>query len=229
MNSIRFPLRILGFEFSSYDNMTYKLNKLWIIQILTCIIYCAYSNRYTPTRAKNHILIKQVYGYFVLNSMVFAFEMVNSSIFYTHFEKFMHHFLSILLYLDTVAQSQVICVRYMFPLFIHGLYWEVNGRFSNLILFLYNLSIFVATVTYDLKNGMIRLRMPFLAGLLFNVNLFSYWYDYNFNLLEVNRFKFCESFVLSVLVTCPFYFYLLKCYLHLKVEKSLSKARAFTV
>jgi hypothetical protein len=211
------------FRCSEFDQVILTLNKVWFLQILIAWLYCIKIRRFVPVQAnaKNSIFIKQFYIYLFNNSLAYFVEVLFSNAFFILFERFAHHVISALLFYVSYLKPNIISVAYLTPFLLHSIYLlELSYQYTDEILFVYNLSILVCSAimmyaTYNRRIKFHSLRVLILSGLLFNVNLFGKNYGYYVNLFELDYKKAASSFMFSLALSSPFYFYLV----HVNYEK----------
>jgi hypothetical protein len=210
---ILFPIKILSITINDFNDINYYLNFVWLTQITLCLICTIIKRRFVPKYKTNktYILIEQIKIYFITQSIVYFFEIILTNLLITCFERFLHHVFAIILLLSTCYQSSIICVTYIVPVFVHSIYWSLtkttSDDFNNIILFIYNLSLFISSTLFIKNVNLICYNIPFYATCISNVNLMGYLYDYNINLNYLNKIKFFESFFISTIISMPIYIY----------------------
>ena len=133
-----FPIKFLSNTFYDFDDIVFYFNSsIWIHQIFGCLIYCLFTRRYLPPTttttttnnnngySKSHFMIKQLNFYFISEAIIYALEMIYSTIMTSMFERFLHHLFAILLFAATVYESKIVCVSFLIPTFIHSAYWAL--------------------------------------------------------------------------------------------------------
>lgn len=209
------PIEIFGQSFQTYNQILIYFNKIWIIQISLTFFYCFKMSIYLPrSYPVNSYFISQIYSYFGIKSIIYLFEMLSSSIFYDQTERFLHHIFAILIFIKSILEPNVFSVFYLLPYFIHGIYWIEEFEFPESILAAYNFSLLLSTTviirkSYNRKNKIISLKLILFTSLLFNVNLFGHFYGYNVNLNNLDEHKFLNSWIKSIIISIPFYLYLI--------------------
>lgn len=209
------PIEVFGKKFQTYNQILLFFNKIWIIQISLGIFYCLKNSIYLPRNVRiNSYFIFQLYSYFGLKSIIYLAELIFSKVFYDQLERFLHHIFAILIFITSILEPNVFSVFYLLPYFIHSIYWIEELGFPDTILGTYNISLLLSLSiiihkTYNRQKKIINLKFILSVSLLFNVNLFGYFYGYNVNLNYLDSEKFFISIIKSVLVSVPFYLYLI--------------------
>ena len=88
---------------------------------------------------------------------------------------------------------------------------------NEFVLMIYNLTLLLSCFvgiwkTYNTKVKLCSLRILIITGLLFNVNIFGYMYDYYVNIFDLDLRKAFVSIFISILTSLPYYFYLFYVY-----------------
>ena len=211
-----FPIRVFDITFWTYDHINVYLNRLWILQIIVCLLFCIRNKKYFPSsHLKSSFFIKQIYFYFITSSIIYLTEIILTNVLVSMFERFMHHLIAIFIFVSVMIEPQILSVIFLLPFLIHSIYWLITDwNNSEIVLFIYNLDILVNLTimvlkTYNKKVKYYSFRVPLFAILLYNINLLGYLYDYNINFVYLNGEKFFKSFIYSTIISLPFYFYLI--------------------
>lgn len=208
-----------------YEKIVFYLNKIWIIQIFIGLIYCWVKKIYFPDKNNmvllNSILIKQIRFYLITHMMVYLMQMLFSNLIFQSFDCFLHHMLSIFLFLSTLYEPHVISVSYLVPYFMHCIYWFIDTDMIELLV-IYNIflvmnSLIVVIYAYQKKIEIISIRIPLACVFIFNVNLFGLLYGFDLNLNNINIIRFWNAFGLSTISSMPLYVFFIFSYL--KISK----------
>ena len=222
------PFEIFGIEFITINEILNFLNKLWFMQIFICFAYCLKIKRYLPNN-QSSIFLKQFYIYLLANAMVYVVDMLVTNIFFNMFERFFHHIIAILIFYATYLEQSLLCVTYLTPYLLHSLYWlNIFSNSNEFVLMIYNLTLLLSCLigiwkTYNTKVKLCSLRILILTGLLFNVNMFGYMYDYYVEIFNLDLKKAFFSFFISILVSMPYYYYLF--YVNFKTSYSFNNKK----
>ena len=188
----------------------YLFNRIWFIQILICILYCAKQKRILPSDSHSkHLAVTQFRFFLLMNILVYSFEIVHTGIIFYNFDSFVHHIFAILIFIFSYLEQNVICVFYLLPYLMHTLYWSLQCPTT--LLFIYNLSLVTVTMTIIFVNhywSSISLRIPLVTLCLAHTNLFSYFYDDYLYLEDLGTYESMRSMILSSFIALPTYFYL---------------------
>lgn len=190
----------------------YVFNQFWLMQIIICLCYCIKAKKFLPNaRNSKHPAILQFNLVLLTNGILFILEMIATNIIQLNFNSCLHHLIALLIFILTLFQQNMICVFYLIPYLFHSLYWYFEFQYDYLLC-IYNVSLFLTAFVvtfFSYSKCNISLKIPLMTFSLFQINMFTYFYDDNLNLRKVEISKFMTSLTLSFLSTVPFYFYLL--------------------
>lgn len=221
-----FPFYFFSLKFDNFDDVVYHLNRtIWITQIFTSLVYCLVTKRFlpynrdTPPRpSKWDILLKQVNIYFLLACVVYGMEMIFSTVIYTMFERFLHHLIAICIMIATLIEQNILCFHYIFPLFLHALYWTLTRsnylsaqNVYNLLVAYSSLLLIYASILlwrFYWKLNIITVRIPLCATFLFNINIMSHFYGYFVHLYNVDVERMLRAILISVSLSAPIYIFI---------------------
>ena len=179
------------------------------------------------------MFLKQFFIYLSANAMVYAVDMLATNIFFSMFERFIHHIIAILIFYATYLEQSLLCVTYLTPYLLHSVYWlNVFSNSNEFLLMVYNLTLLLSCLvgilkTYNIKVKLCSLRILILTGLLFNVNMFGFMYDYHVEIFNLDLKKTFYSFFTSILFSTPYYFYLF--YVNFKTRNSFNNKKLINV
>jgi hypothetical protein len=199
------------------DIIYYCYCYIWTLQILIAFIFCICTKRFLPflyfnKRIDHHFLLNQLNIYFIGMILIYLFEIYYDSIYWTMFEKFLHHIFAILLFLATIYEPNTICFFYLLPTLVHAIYCSFSkpeSQLSYLLLMSYNLLMIIAIalglVCCYWKYKCISMRCPLFATMVFNSNMMGYFYGYDINFEMLDKENFAKSIVKSIILTTPLY------------------------
>lgn len=212
MKSI-FPIGIFGVTFLSVTELQAFLNKIWFVQILICLCCCIKYKRYWPEYNKKYdAFIMQIYSYLFLSSVLYIIETFEEQLLFTSFDLFLHHIFAIMLFHVTYLKPHIISVCFLTPFLIHSLCW-IPGFNTDFVLIIYNISVLIVSVimmnkSYNKHVKVYSLRALILCGLLYNTNIYSGYYGYNVEILNLDIEKCFKSLAVSLITSVPYYSYL---------------------
>ena len=230
-----FPFYAFSLKIDNFDDVVYHLNRtIWIAQIFISLAYCLVVKRFLPynrstppRRTRYEFLLKQVNVYFLTACFVYAMEMCFSTVLYTMFERFLHHTCAICIMIATLFEQNILCFHYLFPLFLHALYWTLtrssllsqNNVYNLLVVYSSLLLVyaFILLWRFYWKLKVISVRIPLCATFLFNINIMSHFYGYFVNLYSINYGSMVRAIFISLSLSSPVYififytFYVTKC------------------
>lgn len=238
MLSIEFPIRALGRSFNSFDDITRWINRLWFILNLLVLIVCAhnriYLHRPVEIPSRGFIYARTIFHWYLWTTvLLYSAEILLTNILWSYLDRFVHHVVAIIIMLCAIVLDltnyRITCVFFVIPNWFHSIYWISFDAFHNMtilntLLTVYNVSIGVCYSVFaftDLKNSFVEVRRKrysiFLSYLvietcvvlLLSVNLTSYFYGYNIDILKLNMNKLASSLLKSFIITSPFYMFLI--------------------
>jgi hypothetical protein len=203
------------FSITQFDDILRTCNLVWLIQIFIAWLYCVKIKRFIPTQAnaRTSILFKQFLAYLFTNSMIYLLEMLFSNTFFIMFERFAHHFVSIIIFYVYYLKQNIICVATLTPLLIHSIFWlEFTAKYMDEILVLYNLSVLTSSIlvlytTYNRTVKLFNLRVMILPALLYNVNLFGHKYGSFVEIFNLDYKKAINALFFSLATSSPLFIY----------------------
>jgi hypothetical protein len=224
-----FPFMILGLEITDFDGIVYYCYRyIWTIQILIAFIYCTVTKRFLAIKDFNrnqdfHFVLRQLNFYFIGVILIYLMEIYYEDIYWTMFERFLHHIFGILLFTSTVYEPNIISFSYLLPTLVHAIYWsflrsETEYQLQiDLILMFYNILLIIVAIIGLIgshwKTKRISIRCPLFVTLVFHSNMMGHFYGYNINFDHLNQEIFMYSIVKSTCLALPIYIYLiLTCY-----------------
>ena len=213
-----FPFKFLELEILSVNDIIYYCYcYIWTLQIFIAFIFCIHTKRFLPIlyfnkRINHHFLLKQLNIYFTGVILIYMFEIYYDSIYWTMFEKFLHHVFAILLFLATICEPNTICFFYLLPTLVHAIYCSFSkpeSQLSYLLLMTYNLLMIIAIVLGLMccfwKSKCISMKCPLFATMVFNSNMMGHFYGYDINFEMLDKETFVKSIVKSIILTAPIY------------------------
>ena len=227
-----FPFKVLIFEIKSFDNIVYYFYRyIWTLQIFSAFIYCILIKRFLPVfyfskKRDYHFMLKQLNFYFIGVIVIYIAEIYYTDIFWTEFERFVHHVFAILLFSSTVYEPNVISFIYLLPTLVHAIYWAFLRSGSDYIygiLMIYNTLIFLmaSLMFYSChwKSKRISIRCPLFVTFVFHSNMMGHFYGYGINFSFLHKEKFVDSLARSTCLALPVYLYLILTFYKIRKEK----------
>lgn len=199
----------------SRSDFIISCNRFFFCQTLLCVIYCVYKGRYLPPdrKAGNNraFPILQFLGMLVAHIVIFITEFFFISSWILRFNNIIHHIFSLLLFVQTIIEADIICVVYCIPYLFHTFYWSNLFGFSNTELIIYNFFLMACSyfggIVSCLKH--ISYKIPIFGNLLIQINILYFIYGGDINLNTVNHERLLRSIILSTLFTMPFNIFVL--------------------
>ena len=142
-------------------------------------------------------------------------EFFGSDILYFNFEKVIHHFLAMFLFILTYLEHDLISVVYVIPFWFHAFHALLpRGILKSIILYSYAVCLFFAILVivlfcYNRKQKLCSIKPVFIAILLYHTNAWSFFYGYYIKILELDFYKTVISLIFSSFLSLPFYIYLI--------------------
>ena len=135
------------------------------------------------------------------------------------FERFLHHFVAILVMVSTVREQNILCFHYVFLIFLHALYWTLtrsdyisqNNVYKLLVIYSLLLLVysFLLLWRFYWRLKYVSMRIPVYATLLFNINLMSHFYGYFIDLYNLNYKSLLKSSCISFALSSPVYMFII--------------------
>ena len=161
-----------------------------------------------------HFMLKQLNFYFIGVIVMYIAEIYYEDIYWTMFERFLHHFFSILFFTAAIFEPNVICLFPMFPTFVHAIYWtffESGSKYLYPILMVYNILTLVVVcilVIYShWKTKCINIRCPLFVTFVFESNVMGHFYGYGINFGELDTQRFIFSLLIATFLASPIYYF----------------------
>lgn len=210
-----FPFEVGNITINHAQDLINLFSNIWIFQISLCIYWLYKIGHVLPKpNLKSNFILKQFYFYMFSLITFYMMEVFGTQILYFNFEKIMHHFLALLLFLLTYLESDLISVAYVAPFWMHAFHALLpQSLFKEIILYTYGVFLFLAIVIviffcYNRKVKICSVKPVLAAVLLSHTNTFSFFYGYYIRILELDVYKAVTSFVISTILTMPLYIYL---------------------
>jgi len=217
-------------EMFHYENVV--LNRMWFFQMLTCFVTCVATGRLWPVsksaaRQQTPWAIAQVKLYLLTNVTLYVIEMYYKGIFHEEFDKWMHHFVALLIFVQSFREQNLLSAVYCLPFLVHTFYWLLLAQHFPLLI-VYN-SLFFVAIFSVLNHGSLRNitpTMPFLGFVIIHVNLFSYFYETKLNLRQIDYAKMYMALLKSSLIAAQLYLYVIWRFRRLRAKKAAAAVKS---
>ena len=224
----------------SVQALIYCYRYIWTWQIAGALIYCFGTKRYLPIKTFDkkrdyHFVIKQLNFYFIGVIAMYIAEIYYEDIYWTMFERFLHHFFSILFFTAVIFEPNVICLFPLFPTFVHAIYWTIyksESKYLYPILMVYNILTLVAVCILVIfshwNTKRISIRCPLFVIFVFESNVMGHFYGYWINFGELDTQKFIFALLIATCQASLIYLYLIFYMFFNKEKKAKRQQETFT-
>ena len=193
----------------------YIFNQFWLIQTIICFSYCIKAKKLFPNTSNlRRPAILQFNLVLLTNFILYITEIC-----YTSF---------VVLSFNSFLQQNIRCAFYLIPYLIHGIYWYYEAQ-HYFLLFVYNISLLLTPVIitcFSYSTLTVSLKIPFIRFCPLQFNMFTYFYDDDLNLQNVENLHLMRSVILSSLSSLPLYIYLFNID---KIKRFFKSIRIFTI
>ncbi|TPX30567.1 hypothetical protein SmJEL517_g05906 [Synchytrium microbalum] len=160
-------------------------NVFWLLTSSLALVYFMRTYRIMPRRPtltlmKAPLLAKVMWLHHITHTLFYIMELLVTDMYNLYTPMFFHHIAASSLMTLCMIEPAILCVVYVMPFFIHGIFW-VRGASEFDLLTVYNYSLLIAGVwgTYDAaKLRVVTPTIPVICLALSSVNVFTYCWSY---------------------------------------------------